>query len=190
MVWAMLDAALLLKQSFLWWLAAADSGHVPGWARTVAALEVTRKPIPNRARTLNIQVDPNSCNRGEHSHLPHTDPNHDRSRSVEPKQAACEGAMIQTDNSSVCVRFPCNESSAAQSADTAASYSCYTAFTAGSHSSLLPLSTCRVSVPEGGLALVIPVLSASTQYASQEETAEDSWCQCQQLFSFSVNFAF
>ena len=102
--------------------------------------------------------------------------------------------MIQTDNSSVCVRFPCNESSAAQSAaqsaDTAASYSCYTAFTAGSHSSLLPLSTCRVSVPEGGLALVIPVLSASTQYASQEETAEDSWCQRQQLFSFSVNFAF
>lgn len=58
MVWAMVDAGLLLKQSFLWVLVAADSGHVPGWARTAAARDVTRKPIPNRARTLNIQVDP------------------------------------------------------------------------------------------------------------------------------------
>lgn len=54
----MVDARLLLKQSFLWSLAAADSGHVPDRARAAAAREVTRKPIPSRARALNIQVDP------------------------------------------------------------------------------------------------------------------------------------
>lgn len=63
MVCAMVDAGLLLKQSFLWLLAAADSGHVPDWERTAAAREVTRKPTPNRARTLNIQVDPKCWNR-------------------------------------------------------------------------------------------------------------------------------
>lgn len=63
MVWAMVDAALLPKQSFFWRLAAVDSGHVPVWARTVPTLEVTRKPIPNRARTLNIQLDPDSWHR-------------------------------------------------------------------------------------------------------------------------------
>lgn len=63
MVWAMVDASLLLKQSFLMLLAAADREHVPAWERTVVALEVTRKPIPNRVRTLNIQMDPNTWDR-------------------------------------------------------------------------------------------------------------------------------
>lgn len=58
MVLAMVDAALLPKQSFFLRLAAVDSGHVPVWARTAPTLDVTRKPIPNRVLTLNIQMDP------------------------------------------------------------------------------------------------------------------------------------
>lgn len=70
MVWAMVDAALLLLQSFLWLLAAAERGHVPDWASTAAAREVTRKPIPNRVRTLNIQMDPQCWHRRDHSESP------------------------------------------------------------------------------------------------------------------------
>lgn len=74
MVCAMVDAALLLKQPFLCVVAAVDSGHVPVCARTAAALDVTRKPIPNTARTLNIQMDPSSWNGGEMRDLSCTEP--------------------------------------------------------------------------------------------------------------------
>ena len=54
-------------------------------------------------------------------------------------------AMIQSDNSSVDILYvSTNESSAAQSADAAASYSRYIAFIACLHFSLLPPSTCRL----------------------------------------------
>lgn len=88
--------------------------------------------------------------------------------------------MIQTDNSSVDVHFLSNESSA----DTAASYSCYMAFTACLHYSLLPPSTCRLCShsPWRAFTSIIPVLSAPAHYALQEEMT--------QSFSFSVNFAF
>lgn len=60
MAWAMVDAALLLTRSLCWLLAAVDRGHVPPvWARTAAAREVTRTPMPTRARTLNIQREAN-----------------------------------------------------------------------------------------------------------------------------------
>lgn len=69
MVWAMVDADLLLKHSFFWLCAAADSGHVPFWAKTAAARDVTRRPIPNRARALNIQMDPNSWKQSKYRTL-------------------------------------------------------------------------------------------------------------------------
>lgn len=64
-VLAMVDADLLRKQSFLLRLAAADSGHVPVWARASPTLDVTRTPIPNRVLTLNIQMDPDCWHKAE-----------------------------------------------------------------------------------------------------------------------------
>lgn len=55
MGWVMLEAGL-------WLLAAAFSWHDPVWATTAATREVTRKPIPNRVLTLNIQLDPDVHN--------------------------------------------------------------------------------------------------------------------------------
>lgn len=62
---AMVDAALLPKHSFFWRLAAVDNGHVPVWARTGPTLDVTRKPIPKRVLTLNIQMDSPCWHRAE-----------------------------------------------------------------------------------------------------------------------------
>lgn len=67
MLCAMVDAGLLKLKTRVWLLAAAGRGHVPDWASTAAAREVTRKPIPTRVRTLNIQVGPRCWNREQHS---------------------------------------------------------------------------------------------------------------------------
>lgn len=133
MVWAMVDARLLLTQSFLWLLAAADSEHVPAWVRMVATLEVTRKPIPNRARTLNIQMDPNSCNRKNLSNLPYTNHNdfptwipwqRDLMEIEQQSQTKKPLACID-DSDSVCIFSPFNECSA----DTASSIHLHTVLT-------------------------------------------------------------
>lgn len=66
MVWAMVDAGLLLTHDvFVGPLLEAGTEHVPVWARTVVAREVTRTPIPNRARTLNIQRDARAGEKNE-----------------------------------------------------------------------------------------------------------------------------
>lgn len=66
MVWAMVDAGLLLTHDvFVGPLLEAGTEHVPVWARTAVAREVTRTPIPNRACTLNIQRDARAGEKNE-----------------------------------------------------------------------------------------------------------------------------